>query len=167
MSQMIRKSGNAPVGFWSDWDPFRAVTDLMGWEPWSVFRGKRHHRPDLFLPRFDVKEVKDGYVFQADVPGVKENDLDMSITGHRLTISGKREAQEQHEGENHFVMERTYGSFSRTFTLPEEADTDRIKAEMKDGVLHVMIPKKTEAQSKKVQIGIGSSNQNKNNASSK
>lgn len=152
MANIVRKSENTPAGSWSEWDPFRVVGDLMRWDPWRQMRAGKRHRSEFFLPHFDVKETKGGYVFQADVPGVKESDLDISLTGNRLTIAGKRESQEEREGETQFVLERSHGSFSRTFTLPEGADVDNIKADLREGVLHVELPKKAAAQPKKVQI---------------
>src|SRR5262249_44430118 len=108
-------------------DPFQMARELMRWDPfagmlapvWGVGRAVG------FTPEFDVKETNDAYVFKADLPGVKESDLDISITGNRLTISGKREAEETKEGENYFTYERTFGSFTRAFTLPAGVDTER------------------------------------------
>jgi HSP20 family protein len=105
-----------------------------------------------FVPHFDVKESEAGYVFKADLPGVKEQDLDISLTGNRLTVSGKRDAEERHESETYFAFERTYGSFTRSFTLPEGADAEHVQAELKSGVLTLVLPKKPENQPRKINL---------------
>jgi HSP20 family protein len=108
-----------------------------------------------FVPSFEVKENKDSYLFKADLPGVKEEDLDISLVSHRLTISGKREAEKREEGETWYAYEREYGSFTRSFTLPEGVDPEHVRAELKNGVLHLVIPKKPEVQPRKIQVGGG------------
>jgi HSP20 family protein len=99
-----------------------------------------------------VKETKDSYVFKADLPGVKEENLDVSLTGNRLTISGQRQEEKKEEGDRHYVYERSFGSFSRSFTLPEGIDVDHVQAELKDGVLNVVVPKKPEVQPKRILV---------------
>ena len=108
-----------------------------------------------FVPTFDVKETKDAYVFRADLPGVKEDDLEISLTGSRLAISGHREQESREQGETYYATERSYGAFSRAFTLPEGIDGENVSAELKNGVLHVNIPKKPEVQPKRISIGKG------------
>ena len=81
-----------------------------------------------------------------------DEDVEISLTVNRLSISGHRQSEEHKEGDNIFTLERTYGSFSRAFTLPDTADSEKIKAEMKDGVLSINLPKRTEAQPRKVSI---------------
>ena len=125
-----------------DWD------HLFRWEPTAVRRAA-----PTFTPRFDVRETKEGYVFKADLPGVKEPDLDIALTGNQLTVSGKRDYEEQEDAENHFLYERTFGSFSRSFALLSGADFEHIRAELKDGVLTLVVPKKPEVQPRKISIG--------------
>jgi HSP20 family protein len=111
-----------------------------------------------FAPSFDVRETKDAYVFTADLPGVKEGDLELSLTGNRLTLSGRREEEKREEEDRWFAYERSYGSFSRSFTLPEGVDPDHVQAELKDGVLRVSVPKKAEVKPRKIELKqIGSS----------
>ena len=105
-----------------------------------------------FTPQFDVKESKDGYVFKADLPGIKEKDLDISLTGNRLTVSGRREEEQRQEEERFFAYERSYGSFSRSFTLPEGVDAENVQAELKDGVLTLNVAKKPEVKAKKIEL---------------
>jgi len=125
------------------WDPFRAEPLEYGIE------GAR------FSPTFEVKENKDSYVFKADLPGVKQDDLDISLQSNRLTISGRREAEKRDEGETWYAYEREYGSFTRAFTLPEGVDPEHVRADLKDGVLSLIIPKKPEVQPKRITVGGG------------
>ena len=128
------------------WDPFQEMRSLLGWEPTRLMR------TDAFMPAFEVKETKDGYLFKADLPGVKETDFEVSLTGDRLVISGKREAEKSDQNDTFYAWERTYGSFQRAFTLPRGIDAEHVHAELKDGVLTVMVPRAAEAQVKKIAV---------------
>lgn len=164
MANLIRRENKnvAPsrseygLGQLTNWDPFRVMDALLRWDPFREAGGWSGQVP-TFLPHFDVKETKDGYLFRADLPGVKESDLDISVTGKMLTISGKREEEHREEGEQYYASERSYGAFSRSFSLPDGADLDNVKADLKDGVLTVHLAKKPEVQPKKVAIGNGGS----------
>jgi HSP20 family protein len=105
-----------------------------------------------FTPDVEVKEAKDCYVFKADLPGVKEEDVEISVLGNRITISGKREEEEKHEDERYFACERRYGSFMRSFTLPEGVNTDDVKAEFDNGVLLVKVAKRPEQQPRRIPV---------------
>jgi HSP20 family protein len=131
-------------------DPFRVMDALLRWDP---FRGDSGGGNVDFVPRFDVKETKDAYVIQADLPGVKDEALEVSLSGNLLTISGKREEEHREEGESYYAMERSYGNFVRGFTMPEGVDSESVSADLKQGVLTVRIPKKPEAQPKRISIG--------------
>jgi HSP20 family protein len=102
-----------------------------------------------------VKETKDAYVFKVDLPGIDEKDLEISLTGNRLTVSGKREAEQRDENDRFYAYERSYGSFSRSFTLPDGADVEDADADMKSGVLMISIPKKPEHQPRKISLKSG------------
>lgn len=140
-----------PFGFGA-WDPFRMMRDFWRWDPfvemrdlWEPGRG--------YLPSFDVKETKDAFVYAADMPGVKEEDLDISLTEDRLTVSGKREEETREEGERLYAYERSFGSFSRAFRLPPGADQDHISAELKDGILRITVGKRPEVQPRRIALG--------------
>jgi HSP20 family molecular chaperone IbpA len=109
----------------------------------------------MYTPRFDVRETRDAYVFEADLPGVREDDVTISITGNRLNVAGQREQENVQEGDNWYAAERSYGQFSRTFMLPDGVDFDNIHAEMKEGVLRVHAPKRPEVQPRRIQLGQG------------
>lgn len=128
-------------------DPFGAFREFMRWDPfWEIAPLASMDRINEFDAPFEVKETKEGYLFKADVPGIKENDLTINLTGNRLTVSGKREEEKKHETETFFSYERSYGSFTRSFTLPEGIDGDKVHANLKDGVLAILVPKKLEAR---------------------
>jgi HSP20 family protein len=132
-------------------DPFRLMRELLRWDPFremeASFAGERG-----LAPSFEVKETKDAYVFRADLPGVKEEDVQIALTGNRLTIGGQREQEQKTEHEQYYASEISYGSFSRSFTLPDGTDPDNVRADMKDGVLSVTVPKKPEVQPRKIEI---------------
>lgn len=155
-SQTPRQVSRSLPALWADWDdPFRVIDNLIRWEPFSLFdRGEGRTNIETFVPRFDVKEMKDNYIFRADLPGFKEEEIDISIVGNRMTVSGRKEEEEQREEEdNYLIMERVAGAFSRTFTLPDSVDTERIKAEMKNGVLEIELPKQPSAQPRRIAVG--------------
>ena len=135
-------------------DPFRMMDALLRWDPFRGDWGGFNQSLD-FIPRFDVKEIKHAYVIKADLPGVKDEDLDVSLSGNLLTISGKREEEHREEGESYYAMERSAGTFARSFTMPDGVDGASVTAELKNGVLTVQIPKKPEAQPRRIAIGKG------------
>jgi len=135
-------------------DPFRMMDALLRWDP---FRGDWSGPGQglEFVPRFDVKETKDAYVISADLPGVKDEQLNVSLNANLLTISGTREEEHREEGESTYAMERSHGSFARSFTMPDGVDGDSVTADLQQGVLTVRIPKKAEVQPKRIAIGKG------------
>jgi len=156
MANIIRRDNNNDVSRATSsdyrWDPFRMMDALFRWDPFrseSTFFAPGGE----FSPRFDVKETKAAYVIKADLPGLNEEDLNVSVTGHQLTISGRREQEHRDEGDQYFAVERSAGSFARTFSLPDVVDPDAVKADLKNGVLSLEIPKRPEAQPRKVNIG--------------
>jgi HSP20 family protein len=148
MANIIRR-GERDLGLPTVFDPFRLfMRDFLGAD--QDLSTERSYIPDV-----EVKETKNAYVFHADLPGIKESDLDISIQNNRLMITGKREHEQQEEDERYYAYERCFGSFSRSFVMPEGAELDKIEAHLRDGVLNVTIPKKAETLPKKVPIAIG------------
>lgn len=131
-------------------DPFRSFADFVRWDPFAELRAAG--APATFMPDVDVKETKEGLVFRADLPGMKESDVEVALTGNQLTISGKRESEKQEEGEKTFLYERSYGAFSRTFTLPDGMDGGKAHADMKNGVLNLIVPRSPDAQTKRIAV---------------
>ena len=134
-------------------DPARWFSRMMGFDPFREMMPLLGEERVAFDPAFEVKESKDGYLFKADLPGVKISDIDVSVTENRIQISGKRESEKEDKGDTFYAYERSYGSFTRAFTLPEGVDSARIHADLRDGVLTVLVPKKPESQPKKIPIG--------------
>jgi HSP20 family protein len=151
----IQKEGKAqaPARATRAWDPFISLRDLLRWDP---FREALPVLPAFegitFAPAFDVKETKEAFVFTADLPGIAEKDLQVQLSDNRLTVSGKRESEKTEQGDTYYATERSYGSFSRSFTLPDGLDSDKVRAELKNGVLSVTAPKRPEAQPKKISV---------------
>ena len=135
-------------------DPFRMMDALLRWDPFRGDWGGVGQNFE-FVPRFDVKETQDAYVINADLPGVKDEALNVSLNGNLLTISGTREEEHREEGESYYAMERSHGSFARSFTMPDSVDGESVTADLKQGVLTVRIPKRPEAQPKRIAIGKG------------
>jgi HSP20 family protein len=146
----------APLPIWEQrYEPFRMMRELMGWDPFREMTAFPLTASTNFVPAFEVKETREGYTFKADVPGVREQDIDITITGNRLTISGKRESDKVEQSDTYYAAERNYGSFFRTFTLPDGIDTNSVHAELREGVLNLAVRKMPEALPKHIAIGSG------------
>jgi HSP20 family protein len=154
MSSIMRRDNNETTRTPAEyrWDPLRVMDAFLRWDPYRSDNGLSQYQGD-YTPRFDIKETKNAYVIKADLPGLRDEDVNVSLTGSQLTISGKREDERREEGEHHYMVERSAGTFTRTFVLPNGVDADAVSAEMKDGVLTLQIPKRPEAQPKKIAIG--------------
>ena len=152
MANMIRRGGGERELQPGGWESLRFLRDLMGWDPFAEMLPSAGRDVASFTPRFEVKETKDAYLFKADLPGVHEKDLELTLNGNRLTVSGKREAEERNEGDTWYAYERSYGTFSRSFTLPEGADADHAEADLKNGVLTISVAKKPESQPRKIAL---------------
>jgi HSP20 family protein len=156
MSNIIKKNDRGM----SEWNPLRSMREFFGWDPFRemapLLSRFESMQPDVWAPSFEVRETKDAYVFKADVPGVKKEDIDVSLSGNRLQVSGKRDAERETKDDTFYTYERSYGSFSRAFTLPADIDADHVRSDLKDGVLTLAVPKKIDAQTKKIAIGTGS-----------
>lgn len=129
-------------------DPFQMARELLAWDPFSGARPAA----SAFAPAFEVKETTDAFVVRADLPGVAEADLDIAVHNNVLTVSGSRQAEERKDGESYALYERQFGSFSRSFSLPDMADAERIDAKLDSGVLTLTIAKKAEAKPRKIAI---------------
>ncbi len=139
------------------WDPFQTMRDLMRWDwmrldPFAELAPQWKTDEAGFTPAFDVKETANAFPIHADLPGMKPEDLDVKITENRLSIEGKREAKKSEKGERFYTYERTFGSFTRSFTLPAGVAADKIDAQLSEGVLSITIPKKPEVQPKQVDV---------------
>ena len=161
MADIVKKNGGTQQQAITEWNPMRTMRDMLRWDPFREMAPAFPAFPSLdlagFNPSFDVTENKDSYLFKADVPGVKKEDLEITTTGNRIQISGKRDTSHEEKSDTVYTYERQYGSFCRSFTLPEGADVEHAKSELKDGVLTLVVPKLAEAQSKKIPIATAGS----------
>ena len=103
-------------------------------------------------PRVDVRETENDYTIHVDVPGVQKEDLSIDYHEGTLTVSGERRAENRQEGESLLRVERLYGSFYRSFTLPKAVDTDNIKASCENGVLTLHVPKAEESKPRRIAV---------------
>ena len=133
-------------------DPMRLMREFFT-NPFGMLMS-----PGMWNPSFEVRETDDAFVVKGDLPGLRTEDVDITLTGNRIEIRGKRDVEnETTEGTLH-TYERSYGDFRRSFVVPEIADVDQLRCDLKDGVLTMVVPKKQGAaqQSRKIQIGSGS-----------
>jgi len=151
MSDNIVKKDNGSITR----DPFQMMRELMRWDPFREMAPFGQVFERGWQPSFDVRETKDSFIFKADLPGVKKDDIKVELTGNRLSISGKREDEKEAKEDTYYTYERSYGSFSRMFTLPDGVDAEHIKTDLADGVLSLVIPKKVEAQARSIPISAG------------
>lgn len=107
-----------------------------------------------FSPAVDIEERDKDYLITAELPGIKKEDIKMNIKDNLLTISGEKKQEKKTDKNNYHRTERIYGSFQRSFRLPDYADQENISAEFKDGVLNVTIPKLKESISKNIDIKV-------------
>ncbi len=144
--------------------------NLVKWNPYDEMTGLRHRFSRLFDPRLpslwdreaevaaswrpmvDIYEEDEAYVIKAELPGVDKKDIDVDLKGRTLVIKGERAAENEVKEENFCCRERTFGKFQRAFSLPEVLDADKIKADFKDGVLKITVPKREEVKPKQVTV---------------
>lgn len=143
------------------WRPFRDLLSLQE-EVNRLFDELFERFPsrlDLFesgwSPRVDVIETDDEVIVEAELPGVKKEDVSVTITDNVLTIKGEKRREREEKAGSYHRVERAYGSFQRSFTLPATVQADKAKATFKDGVLRVTIPKTEEARPKEIKIEEG------------
>jgi HSP20 family protein len=115
----------------------------------------RNQAPQRWVPAMDLVEHDDHFVLRADLPGLTEDDVNIELHDGSLTISGERKAEHTTQERGFYRVERQFGSFSRTLTLPDGIDPERIKASFSNGVLEVGIPKPEERKPRKIEIGTG------------
>ena len=144
------------------WDAFHNLSTLQE-QVNRLFEGSSPRRSDqsaltTWAPAVDIYETENELVLKADLPDVNEKDLDIRIESNILTIKGERRFEEKVKEDNYLRVERTYGSFSRSFSLPSTVDSGSIKADYKNGVLTVELPKRAESKPRQVKINVTNSN---------
>lgn len=117
-------------------------------------RGEDDYITGSWIPSVDVRETKDSLELQAELPGIDPKDVEVSVENGILTIKGCRKFEKATEGETYHRVERSFGSFERSFTLPTNVDNDKIHAVYRHGVLHLSLPKREEAKPKPISIKV-------------
>ena len=145
------------------WDPFREFTTLQD-RMNRLFRDSQGGPEEslattTFAPPVDVYEDEHNITLKIEVPGIDEKDIDVRIENNTLTVHGERKFEEEEKEENYRRVERQYGSFTRTFTLPTTVDTENVSANYDKGVLKISLPKKAEAKPKQIKVNVGSEKQ--------
>jgi HSP20 family protein len=146
------------------------MMNLTRWNPWRDATTLQHQINRLFddsmiraagadddfmgtwYPVVDLFEKDDSFVFKAELPGLKKEDISIDLKDRVLTLKGERRYENEVKEENYFRRERSYGKFQRAFRLPAEIDPDKIKAEFKDGLLEIEVPKPEEHKPKAITI---------------
>jgi HSP20 family protein len=105
-------------------------------------------------PMTDISETKSKLIVKAELPGMEAEDIEVSLTNDILLIKGEKKKETEKKGENHFCVERYYGSFQRMFRLPVEVKSDKIEAEFKNGVLTITMPKNSKAKKKEIKVKV-------------
>jgi HSP20 family protein len=113
-----------------------------------------------WAPAVDIYETENELVLKADLPGVEEKDIDVRVENNLLTVRGERQFETKVKEDNYLRVERTYGSFSRSFGLPNTVNTEAISADYKHGVLTVQLPKRAESKPKQVKVNVTSAEKN-------
>ncbi|KPL02355.1 MAG: hypothetical protein AMJ73_08860 [candidate division Zixibacteria bacterium SM1_73] len=142
------------------WRPFRdliSIQDEMN-RLFDDFFGRPVTRPEwteaAWCPCVDVSETKDNVIINTEIPGMSKDDVTVSIQDNVLTLSGEKKQEKEEKDANYHRVERSYGSFSRSFTLPTSVQPDKVKATYKDGILRITLPKSEEVKPKQIPITV-------------
>lgn len=144
------------------WDPFRELEEMSS-RLNRVFsrpaarsaEGKENITVADWIPTVDISETDAEYQIKAELPEVKKEDVKVTVEDGVLTIQGERRHETEEKGRKYHRVERSYGSFVRSFTLPDHVDDTKVKAEYKDGVLNLHLPKSEKAKPKAIDVKIG------------
>ncbi len=146
------------------YDPFRDLRNLQN-EMNRVFGGNTVRFSDreesfrgVWAPNVDIFESADKIVLEAELAGLKSEDVDVSIENNVVTLKGERKFEKADESDNYHRVERAYGSFARSFTLPRTVVSDEANADFQNGVLRVTLPKREEAKARKIEIKTDATN---------
>jgi len=143
------------------WDPYRELSSLQD-RMNRLFNASFGESRDealttsSFAPAVDVYEDEHNVTLKIEVPGIDEKDIDVRVENNTLTVHGERKIEQEEKEENYRRIERQYGSFTRTFTLPTTVDTESVSANYDKGVLKIKLAKKAEAKPKQIKVNVGS-----------
>jgi HSP20 family protein len=143
------------------WDPFKDLVTLQDRMNRLFDESVRNVRPGdealssaIWSPAVDIYETEDEVVVKAELPEVNQKDIDVQIENNTLTLRGERKFNKETKKENFHRIERAYGSFSRSFTLPSTIDQEKIRADYKDGILKISMPKREETKPKQIRVAV-------------
>ncbi len=142
------------------WDPFRELEEMserlnrMFARPAVRTNGKETMIVADWTPSVDISETEGEYVIKAELPEVKKEDVKVTVENGVLTMQGERRQEKEEKGKRYHRIERSYGSFIRSFSLPESVDEDAVKAEYKDGVLSLHLPKSERVKPKAIEVKV-------------
>ncbi|MBV8475287.1 MAG: Hsp20/alpha crystallin family protein [Acidobacteria bacterium] len=145
------------------WDPFREFATLQN-QMNRLFQDSFGQQPggreealttSVFAPAVDVYEDEHTITLKVEVPGIEEREIDIRVENNTLVVHGERKLEKDEKEENYRRIERQYGSFTRTFTLPSTVDAENIQAEYDKGVLKIRLGKKAEAKPKQIKVNVG------------
>ena len=143
------------------WDPFRELEDvsnrlnrLFGQSLARSESGQNMLAVVDWAPSVDISETDSEYLIKGEIPGVKKEDVKVSIQDGMLTIQGERKQEKEEKGKKFHRIERSYGSFVRSFRVPNDADENSVKAEFKDGMLNVTLAKSAKAKPKAIEVSV-------------
>lgn len=142
------------------WDPFRELEEVsdrlnrMFARPAHRTNGKETMIVADWAPSVDISETEGEYQIKAEIPDVKKEDVKVTLEDGVLTIQGERKHEKEEKGKKFHRIERSYGSFVRTFSLPDVIDEEKVKAEFKDGVLNLHLPKSEKAKPKAIEVKV-------------
>jgi HSP20 family protein len=168
----VKQDKSAPSSALQTWQPFESLRQEIDrlfedfgqgfWRPFgrSLFTTEPLVRREVTLskmPAVDVVESEKAYELTAESPGIDEKDIEIKVVNGTLTIKGEKQEEKEEKKKDYYLRERNYGSFERSFGLPDGVDADKIEANFKKGVLTVTLPKKPEAQkaAKKIEVKAG------------
>lgn len=143
------------------WDPFRELEDVSS-RLNRIFErplirsesGKEMLAVADWAPSVDISETDAAYLIKGEIPGVKKEDVKVTIENGMLTIRGERKQEKEEKGKKFHRVECSYGSFMRSFQVPDDADEDSVKAEFKGGMLNITLPKSAKSKSKSVDVAV-------------
>lgn len=140
------------------WDPWREMEDLFDRYAKSAGLPRSASQEPLatqdWSPRVDISETDGEFLIKAELPEVKKDDVHVSVDNGVMTLRGERRQEKEEKGKKFHRIERHYGSFSRSFTLPDNVDASKIKATFKDGMLNLQLPKTTKSKPKSISVSI-------------
>ncbi|MCM8822056.1 MAG: Hsp20/alpha crystallin family protein [Candidatus Omnitrophica bacterium] len=137
------------------WDPFRELDDIRtGFDRVLDKFRTEFYGEKLWTPAVDITDTGDSLVIKAEVPGFDKKNINISLTGDTITISGKTQEEKEEKKAHYIYRERISGSFARSFNLPAPVDRNKVKATCKDGILEIVLPKAEEAKAKEIKIDV-------------